>query len=218
MALDTIGRRKVIKLLGAAMVPALWPLGVCAQTAKPVVGVLNLAPFAPMENYIAGFRQGLKEGGFVEGQNFTIEYRSAENQSDRLPALAADLVRRRVAVIVTFGGDPVVQAAKVATTTIPIVFSTGGDPVKSGLVASLNRPGGNLTGVNIFTAELGAKRIGLLNDVLPKSSHLAILINPNFLPSVSNGKDGEMAARTLGKQVTLLKASNDAEIDSFFWP
>jgi ABC-type uncharacterized transport system substrate-binding protein len=218
MAFDSIGRRKVITLLGSVALAAVvlpLPLG-AQQTGKPVIGLFSLASFAPMENYVAGFHRGLKESGFVDGQNVSIEYRSAENQYDRLPTLAADLVRRRVAVIVTLGGDPTAFAAKAATTTIPIVFSTGSDPVKAGLVASLNRPGGNATGVNIFifTAELGAKRLGLLHDVLPSSSSAAILVNPNFPPAALNGKDAETPAGMRGKKVTILNASTDAEIDA----
>jgi putative ABC transport system substrate-binding protein len=159
---------------------------------------------------------GLKGEGFVEGENVVVEYRSAENQLDRLPAIAAEVVRQRVAVIVTVGGDPSIVAAKSATTAIPIIFNTGTDPVRAGHVASMNSPGGNATGVNLFTGELGPKRLSLLSDLLPTASHLAILFNPNVPLGVINADQAETAARNLGKQVKKYTASSNEEIDAAF--
>jgi putative ABC transport system substrate-binding protein len=159
----------------------------------PVVGFLGTASASPFAHLVAGLRRGLQETGFVEGRNVAIEYRWAEGQYDRVPALAADLVRRQVAVIVTVGGETSAAAAMAATATIPIVFNTGTDPVKLGLVASLARPGGNATGVNIFTTELVEKRLGLLRDLVPAATTVAVLSNPNFAPAVANVRDAEAA-------------------------
>jgi putative ABC transport system substrate-binding protein len=170
-------RRDFITLLGGAA--ATWPLGARAQQpAMPVVGVIHAG--APEENAlrVAALRRGLSETGYLDGQNLSIEYRWALNENARLPELATDLVRRRVAVIVT-GGTPSALAAKAATTTTPVVFFVGTDPVQLGLVASLNRPGGNVTGVSDMGAELGAKRLGLLHDLLPRATRFAVLVNPN---------------------------------------
>src|SRR5712691_959111 len=171
-------RRKFISLLGGAA--AAWPLASRAQQpATPVIGFLNSQSPEPYAYLVDAFRQGLGEVGYVEGRNVAIEYRWANNQSDRLPALAADLVRREVAVIVaTGGGGLAAQAAKAATTTMPVVFSSGADPVKLGLVASLNRPGGNLTGVFILASVLVTKRLGLLRDLVPQAALISVLINP----------------------------------------
>jgi putative ABC transport system substrate-binding protein len=182
----------------------------------PVVGFLNSGLAGPNAHLVAGFRRGLQEAGFVEGDNAAVEYRWAEGLYERVPALAADLVRRQVAVIVTGGGETTAAAAKAATATIPIVFNTGSDPVKLGLVASLARPGGNMTGVNIFATELVEKRLGLLRDLVPAATSVAVLLNPNFTPAVVNAQESEAAARAIGKKVTIFNASSDAEIETAF--
>ena len=175
-------RRAFITLLGGAGVA--WPLAGRAQQ-MPVVGFLSIASAAPFAHLVTGFRRGLHEAGFVEGRNVAVEYLWAEGRYDRLPALAADLVGRQVAVIVTSGGENPAFAAKSVTTTIPIVFNIGSDPVKIGLVASLARPGGNATGVNIFTAELSEKRFGLLNDMIPGGYIHRVAREPQFCPRCS---------------------------------
>jgi putative ABC transport system substrate-binding protein len=208
-------RREFITLLGGAAVA--WPLVARAQQpAMPVVGFLGTASAGPFAHLLAGFRRGLQETGFVEGRNVAIEYRWAEGQYDRVPALAADLVRRQVAVIVTVGGETSAAAAKAATAAIPIVFNTGTDPVRLGLVASLARPGGNATGVNIFTTELAEKRLGLLRDLVPGVTTVAVLLNPNFATAVANVRESEGAARAIGKEVVIFNASSDAEIETAF--
>jgi ABC-type uncharacterized transport system substrate-binding protein len=178
-----VRRREFITLLGGAA--AAWPLAAGAQATLPVVGFLHVGSANPFAHLVAGFRQGLKETGFVEGQNVAVEFRWADGHYDRLPELAADLVRRQVAVILTGGGEASIFAVRAESATIPIVFNIGSDPVKLGIVASLGRPGGNTTGVNIFTAELAAKRLGLLHDLMPKDSAFAFLVNPNFPPTES---------------------------------
>jgi putative ABC transport system substrate-binding protein len=208
-------RRDFITLLGGAM--ASWPLAARAQQpAMPVVGFLHVASARPFAHLVAGLRQGLKETGYIEGQNIAIEYRWAEGQYDLLPAMAADLVRRQVAVIVTGGGERSVFAAKAATATIPIVFIIGSDPVKLGLVASLGRPGGNLTGVNRFATEVEAKRLGLLHELLPTASVIAHLVNPNYPPTETIVREVEAAARVIGRQIVLLTASSESDIDAAF--
>jgi putative tryptophan/tyrosine transport system substrate-binding protein len=208
-------RREFITLLGGAAVA--WPLVARAQQpAMPVVGFLGTASAGPFAHLLAGFRRGLQETGFVEGRNVAIEYRWAEGQYDRVPALAADLVRRQVAVIVTVGGETSAAAAKAATAAIPIVFNPGTDPVRLGLVASLARPGGNATGVNIFTTELAEKRLGLLRDLVPGVTTVAVLLNPNFATAVANVRESEGAARAIGKEVVIFNASSDAEIETAF--
>src|SRR5258706_1505590 len=181
----------------------------------PVIGFLH--PSSP-ENYgspMRAFRQGLKDAGFVEGENVTIEYRWADNQIDRLPVLAAELVQRRVAVIAT-GGLPAVLAAKAATTTIPIAFVVGEDPVKLGLVASLARPGGNLTGINYFAGELAAKRLELLRELVPAAARLAVLVNPTNVATGSTLRDVEHAARAMGLKFHVFNVSTILEIDAAF--
>jgi putative ABC transport system substrate-binding protein len=207
-------RREFITLLGSA---AAWPLAAGAQQpAMPVVGFLGTASPGPFAHLVAGFRRGLRETGFVEDRSVVIEYRWAEGHYDRVPALIADLVRRQVAVIVTVGGETSATAAKAATATIPIVFNISTDPVKLGLVASLARPGGNATGVNTFTNELAEKRLGLLHDLVPAASTIAMLLNPNFAPAVVSARESETAARAIGKEVVIFNARSDAEIETAF--
>jgi putative ABC transport system substrate-binding protein len=182
----------------------------------PVVGFLNVGSANSFALFVAAFRQGLKETGYFVGQNVAIEFRWANGQYDSLPSLAADLVQRQVAVIVTGGGEPSALAAKATTTTIPIVFNVGRDPVTVGLVASLGRPGGNVTGINIFSAELAAKRLGLLHDLMPTTSVIVHLVNPNFPSTEINVREVESAARVSGLQIVLLKASSESEIDTAF--
>jgi putative ABC transport system substrate-binding protein len=183
----------------------------------PVIGFLDSRSPDGLANRLRGFRQGLKETGYAEGENVAIEYRWAENQTDRLPALAADLVRRRVTVIVASGGLAVVLAAKAATTTIPIVFIVGEDPVRLGLVASLARPDGNLTGINFFNTELAAKRLELLRAMVPGAARIAVLVNPaDATTSEATLRDVEPAARAIGLQIHVLHAQTSGEIDAAF--
>jgi ABC-type uncharacterized transport system substrate-binding protein len=183
----------------------------------PVIGVL--LPTSPDTNAdrLRGFRQGLKDTGYVDGENVAIEYRSAEGHNDQLPALAADLVRRQVAIIASPVGAPSALAAKAATTTIPIVFGVGEDPVKLGLVASLARPGGNLTGINYFNAELVAKRLELLRELVPAATRVAVLVNPaNAVNTATTLRDVEAAARSIGLQIQVLNASTSRDINAAF--
>jgi ABC-type uncharacterized transport system substrate-binding protein len=206
-------RRQFIALIGGA---AVWPFAAHAQQpAMPVIGFLHSASPAERGRYVAAFRQGLKETGFVEGQNVAIEYRWAEFQYDRLPGLAADLVRRQVAVIFA-GSLPAVVAAKAATTTIPIVFTVGGDPVKDGLVASLNRPGGNATGVSLFFGELVAKRLELLRELVPNATTIAVLLNPNNPNAETRLGNLQAAARAIRQQIHVFNVYNENEIDRSF--
>jgi putative ABC transport system substrate-binding protein len=207
-------RRDFITLLGGAA--AMSPLVARAQQpAMPVIGFLRSTPAASFAHLVTAFRQGLGEAGFVEGRNVAIEYRYADNQLERLPGLAAELVARRVAVIV--GNSLAADAAKVATATIPIVFVTGDDPVKSGLVASLNRPGGNLTGVTFFGgSQLGAKRLELLRDLVPTATVIAVLGDSNYRGSEVELLELEAAGRALGRQIVIVKVTNEREFDAAF--
>jgi putative tryptophan/tyrosine transport system substrate-binding protein len=195
---------------------AAWPLAVRAQQpAIPVVAFLHAASLETDVRGLAEFRKGLSEIGYVEGQNVMIEYRSAEGQADRLPALAADMVQRRVAVIATMANNAAV-AAKATTTTIPIVFTVGGDPIKMGLVDSLNRPGGNITGVSFLSSDIVTKMLEALHELMPKASRIAALVNPTNQNAVVDTKEAETAARALGLELQILKASNPREIDDAF--
>ncbi len=206
-------RREFVTLLGGAV--ATWPLAARAQQpALPVIGFLNAASPDGYAHYVAGFRQGLAEAGYIESQNVAIEYRWAEGQYERLPALAADLVHRQVAVIVA--NTPAAMVASAVTTTIPIVFSSAIDPVKAGLVASLNRPGGNITGVANFDDVLGAKRLELLRELVPKAEMIGLLINPNNPNAETIASRLQEAARTLGQQIRILNASTEGEVDAAF--
>lgn len=210
-------RRKFITLLGSAAAASAWPLGAQAQQpAIPVIGLLDPRPADNNAYFVRGFRQGLKETGYVEGESVTIEYRWAENQMNRLPDLAADLVRRRVAVIAASGGFASVSAAKAETTTIPIVFAISEDPVRLGLVASLARPGGNMTGINFLSAELVAKRLEILREMVPASTRLAVLVNPAGPTPEITLRDVEPAARAIGLQIQVVRASTSREIDAVF--
>jgi putative tryptophan/tyrosine transport system substrate-binding protein len=203
-------RREFTMLLGGA---AAWPLTARAQQpAMPLVGFLRSTSLADATHLVTGFRQGLKEAGFVEGQNVAVEYRSAEGQNDRLPALVADLIRRQVAVIV--GNSIAALAAKAATTTVPIVFGIGEDPVKYGLVSVFNRPGGNITGV-VFFAALAAKRLELLRQLVPKATTIAVLVSPDP-DTEAERREVEAAAQATGQQVIVLYVSSDRDIDAAF--
>jgi putative tryptophan/tyrosine transport system substrate-binding protein len=206
-------RREFISLLGGA---AAWPLAARAQQpAMPVVGFLSAGARGPLRSQIAAFEEGLKESGYVEGQNVAIEYRFAEGQFDRLPALAADLVRRQVTLLFTTSNDGVL-AAKQATATIPIVFGMGGDPVAAGFVASLNRPGSNITGVSFLTQGLEAKRLGLLHEMVPKATTIAVLVNPNYSPAERQLRDVQEAAARLGVQLVVLRANSESDLADAF--
>jgi putative ABC transport system substrate-binding protein len=205
-------RRDFITLLGGT---TAWPLAARAQQpALPVIGFLNGSSAWEYAHLAAAFRQGLSEIGFVEGRNVAIDYRWAEGHYDRLPALATDLVRRQVAVIA--GNTPATFAAKAATTTIPIVFSSGSDPIKLGFVASLNQPGGNVTGVSFFSAVLEPKRLGILRELVPTAAMIAVLLNPKYPDSEAQSKDVQEAARTLGLQIQILGASTERDLDATF--
>ena len=186
------------------------------KSAVPMIGFLCLGSPAQWAAFVAAFRTGLKETGYVEGQNVAIEYRWAEGQVDRLPALAADLVRRNAAVLVATGGSSVALAAQKATATIPVVFTLGGDPVKYGLVATLARPGANITGVTFLTTQLHAKRVELLHELVPKANVIAVLVNPENANAESAVMQAQEAARLLGQQVHVLQARTEREIDAAF--
>jgi ABC-type uncharacterized transport system substrate-binding protein len=206
-------RRELIALLAAAA----WPSAAGAQQpAMPVVGFLGAPSAVPYARYIDAVRQGLKEAGYIEHQNVAMEYRWADGQYDRLPALAAELVSRRVAVIVPIGGAPPTVAAKAATSTIPIISNLGADPIGLGLVTNLNRPGGNLTGIAMMTVEIETKRLELLHELAPASTSLAILLNPSNPQVQTQEREAQRAARVLGREILVLKAGTDREIETAF--
>ena len=208
-------RREFITLIGGAAVA--WPVVARAQQpAMPVIGYLSGRSAQTDVPMLAAFNQGLSEVGYVEGQNVAFEYRWGEGQFDRIPAHAAELVRRQVGVIVAVGGDTVARIAAAATTTVPIVFVGSGDPVQSGLVASINRPGGNVTGVNMLLFTLTAKQLGLLHELMPASKTIAMLVNPNQLEAQLQIKDAEEAARAIGIRLPVLSAGNEPELDAAF--
>ena len=208
-------RRDFITLLGGV---AGWPLAARAQQpALPVIGFVSGRSFEGSARHVGALRKGLSETGYVEGQNVTVEYHWLDGQYERLPPLMADLVRRRVAIIATPGSNPAALAAKAATKTIPIVFGVGEDPVKLGLVASLARPGGNATGINFFVAELAAKRLGLLHELVPKAVRIAVLVNPANAPTAETTlRDIPEAAHAMGLQIQVLNASTSREIVAAF--
>jgi putative ABC transport system substrate-binding protein len=211
-----IRRREFITLLGGTAVA--WPLAARAQQEKmPVVGFLNSQSPDGYADRLQAFRQGLKDAGYIDGDNVAIEYRWAEHQMERLPALAAELVRRRAAVIAALGSVNPVVAAKAATTTTPIVFLAGEDPVRLGLVASVARPGGNLTGINLFNSELNSKRLELLRMLIPTAARVAVLVNPTDRANAETVvRDLDLAARTIGLQLQMFEASTSSEIDAAF--
>jgi putative ABC transport system substrate-binding protein len=212
--MSVIRRREFITLLGGA---AAWPLAVGAQqAAMPVIGFLGGGSPDAFAHVVNAFRQGLYETGFAEGQNVTIEYRWAEGQYDRLPALVADLIRQKSAVIVATGGDVGVRAAKKAATAIPIVFTSGSDPVAAGFVSSLNRPGGNVTGVSLFVSVLEGKKLELLRELVPMAAVIGFLVNPNNPRADVDTADMQAAARALGKLLLILKADGEHDFDAVF--
>src|SRR5262249_32364201 len=206
-------RREFISLLGST---AVWPLAARAQqAAMPVIGFLNSGSAEALQSLVAAFRQGLSESGYVEGQNLAIEYRWADGDYEKLPRLAADLVSRRVRVILANGPQAVV-AAKAATATIPVVFTSGGNPVELGFVSSLNQPSGNVTGVSFLTNELGGKRLELLRELVPTATSVGFLVNPKRPSFQSEVKNAQQAAQALGVKLLVLNASTEAEIDTAF--
>ena len=210
-------RRDFIKAIARSA--AVWPLAARAQqSAMPVIGFINTLNSADQiaSDLLAAFRQGLKETGFIEGQNVAIEYRWAQGQYERLPEFAADLVRRKVDVIAATGGEPSPQAAKAATQTIPIVFTANGDPVREGLVASVNMPGGNVTGLTIFGPAAVTKRVELMHELVPQASVIGYLMNPNHPSGEIEMQAAETAARSLGKKMPVFKASNEPDLDATF--
>jgi putative ABC transport system substrate-binding protein len=208
-----MNRRNLLSLLGGA---AAWPVAARGQQQMPVIGYLGIASPEPFAIRLRAFRQGLSETGYVEGRNVTIEYRWADGQNDRLPALAADLVRRQVSVLAAPGSVVAAVAAKAATTTIPIVFETGVDPVAFGLVASLSRPGANITGITSLNTQVASKLLELLHELVPGTIIIALLVNPTDPAAETVSRDVQMAARTLGLQVHPLRASTEHDIDAAF--
>jgi putative ABC transport system substrate-binding protein len=206
-------RREFITWLGSA---AAWPLAARAQQALPVVGFLHSASPESVAQEVAAFRRGLSETGYLEGQNIAVEYRWGDGQIERLPALAADLARRRVAVIAAVGGDAPALAAKAAAPTTPIVFQNGSDPIKSGLVMSLNRPGGNVTGVSLFAGTVDTKRLELMHELIPQIAVVAVLNNPLVAEAESRSQNLKEAARILGLRLLFLNVSSDHDFDTAF--
>jgi putative tryptophan/tyrosine transport system substrate-binding protein len=209
-------RRRFIPLVGAALCVAQPSAARAQHAATPVIGFLNNLSPGAIEHPVAAFRDGLKEGGYVEGHNVAIDYRWADNHTERLPELAAELVRRQVAVIVATGGGAAALAARAATTTIPIVFSSATDPVQLGLVASLNRPGGNATGFHVMTNSLEGKRLGLLHELLPNASTIAVLVNPMTPGADSQLAEAETAAHAVARKIHILKAESEPELERAF--
>jgi putative ABC transport system substrate-binding protein len=209
-----VRRREFITLLGG--VAAAWPFAARAQQGIPMIGFLRSTSATASADLVAALRRGLTEAGYTEGQNLAIEYRWAENQAERLPGLVADLIRRQCAVIIA-GGDAVAHVAKAATASIPIVFATGEDPVKVGLVASLNRPGGNLTGISFYnSADLHSKQLEFLGEVVPKAAVIGLLVNPTQAAAESQQRDAQVAARALGQQILIVNASSERDFDMAF--
>jgi putative ABC transport system substrate-binding protein len=214
MQLDRLKRREFISLLGGA---ASWPLAARAQQpAMPVIGFMSGRSPADADYLVDAFRQGLRDAGYVEGENISIEYRWANGDYDRLPGLASDLLRRKVLVLIAVGGDSSALAAKQATSTVPIVFGTGSDPIKAGLVASFNQPGGNATGYALLTNQMEPKRIGLLHELVPSVSLLGALINPSFPPAAQQLEDIQNATRSIKQNLFVATAVNDAELETAF--
>jgi putative ABC transport system substrate-binding protein len=208
-------RRKFITLLGGTA--AAWPLAARAQQpAMPMIGFLSSRSPDEARQSVAAFRSGLRTNGYADGQNVVIAYRWAEGEYSRLPELAADLVQRGVAVLAATGGEPSALAAKAATSTIPIVFTIGGDPVKVGLVGSLNRPGGNVTGVSLLTSLAEAKRLGLLNEVIPDAGVFGVLINPNYQQAEAQSLEVQEAARAIGRPIQIVNVGNIQELEVAF--
>ena len=214
MQFDQLKRRAFIRLLGSAAV--IWSSAGRAQQSTPVIGVLHSASAGAFAPFLTALRGGLSEAGYVDGQNVRIDYRFADGQYDRLPAMAAELAGQQVALIIAGGGDRPTLAAKAATTTIPIVFTGSDDPVRFGLVTSLNRPGGNVTGVSLFTSELEVKRFALLRELAPTIPRIAMLVNPNNPTAEGDIQDVEAAARAVDQQIDFLRAGSERDIDAAF--
>jgi putative ABC transport system substrate-binding protein len=209
-------RREFISGAGGALGAVAWPLSLRGQPNPPVVGFMSSRAPEDSANLVAAFQKGLREGGLVEGRNVVVEYRWGHGDYSRLPALAAELVNRPVAVLTAVGGEASVRAAKQATATIPIVFSMGSDPVAIGLVKSLNRPGGNVTGINVLASQMETKRLGLLHELVPDASTIGALLNEKFPPAANQLQQLDEAARTLKQRMFIAKAGNDAELNAAF--